>query len=85
MKLLRFGSFGCEKPGILDNGGNIRSLEGIVNDISGKQLSERALTNLSEDTVLNLPIVDPETRIGPCITNVGKFVCIGLNYKDHAE
>jgi len=85
MKLLRFGSLGLEKPGILDNEGNIRSLEGIVDDISSKQLSENTLPNLSAKTILNLPIVDSETRIGPCITNVGKFVCIGLNYKDHAE
>lgn len=84
MKLLRFGPAGQEKPGILDDKGTIRSLEGVVADIDGSVLSDAELAKLSAVDVSALPVVAQGTRIGPCVANVGKFICIGLNYSDHA-
>lgn len=82
MKLLRFGEPGHERPGALDDEGNIRSLEGIVEDINGNALQSEdlAAVNLSD-----LPLVEGNPRLGPCISGVGKFLCIGLNYADHAR
>lgn len=85
MKLLRYGSLGAEKPGILDVDGNIRSLEGIVDDINGKALSEQSLGKLRNLDLFRLPLVDCDVRMGPCVGDVGKFLCIGLNYEDHAR
>ncbi len=84
MKLLRYGPVGQEKPGILDDKGTIRSLEGIVTDIDGTILSDEALAKLNGVDVASLPEVAADTRIGPCVGSVGKFICIGLNYSDHA-
>ncbi len=85
MKLLRFGPLGHEKPGILDLEGNIRSLVGIVGDINGTTLSEDNLQRLEAVDISSLPVVESDVRLGACIGNVGKFICIGLNYADHAE
>ena len=84
MKLLRYGLEGGEKPGILDNEGNIRSLESIVDDIDGSTLATGQLQKLSALDLESLPIVSPDVRLGACVANVGKFICIGLNYADHA-
>ena len=84
MKLLRFGALGAEKPGILDSQGNIRDLSSAVPDIDGQTLSQENLSRLSAMDVHSLPIVDTDTRLGACVNNVGKFICIGLNYADHA-
>ena len=84
MKLVRFGLWGQEKPGIVDRQGGIRSLEGIIPDLSGSQLSPQARARLADLDVDRLPLVDERTRLGPCVANVGKFICIGLNYADHA-
>ncbi|MFQ5729668.1 MAG: fumarylacetoacetate hydrolase family protein, partial [Waddliaceae bacterium] len=84
MKLLRHGLIGQEKPGIFDDGGNIRDLSGIVNDIGGITLLPESLGRLSDIPLNSLPIVSPDTRIGPCVAGTGKFLCIGLNYADHA-
>lgn len=84
MKLMRFGPKGQEKPGLIDTAGNIRDLSSIVDDISGEQLLPENLASLSGVDVNSLPIVDQGVRIGACIGNVGKFICIGLNYADHA-
>ena len=84
MKLLRYGPVGQEKPGILDAHGTIRSLVGIVEDIDGASLGDDALAKLNAVDVSSLPEVAADTRIGPCVGSVGKFVCIGLNYSDHA-
>lgn len=84
MKLMRFGPKGQEKPGLLDVDGNIRDLSSIVNDISGSQLLPENLAQLSKVEVEGLPIVDKDVRIGSCVGSVGKFICIGLNYADHA-
>ena len=82
MKLLRYGKPGFELPGALDNEGNIRALSDLIQDIDGD-----SLTSLDLQTVdLNaLPIVNDISRLGPCVGNVGKFICIGLNYVDHAR
>jgi 2,4-diketo-3-deoxy-L-fuconate hydrolase len=85
MKLLRYGPAGQEKPGILDIDGNIRCLQGIVSDIDGNALSEDNLQRLQSISLSSLPIVNAEVRLGACVANVGKFICIGLNYADHAE
>ncbi|REL36044.1 fumarylacetoacetate hydrolase family protein [Thalassotalea euphylliae] len=84
MKLLRFGAKGAEKPGILDANGNIRDLSSAVTDIDGQTLSHESLSRLNAIDINSLPIIDGQTRLGACVNNVGKFICIGLNYADHA-
>ncbi|SAL73880.1 5-carboxymethyl-2-hydroxymuconate delta-isomerase [Caballeronia terrestris] len=84
MKLLRFGPKGQEKPGLLDAEGKIRDLSGVVDDIAGATLSDAGLAKLRAVDASTLPVVDGTPRIGPCVGRVGKFVCIGLNYADHA-
>jgi 2,4-diketo-3-deoxy-L-fuconate hydrolase len=84
MKLLRYGPLGLERPGILDADGNIRSLAGIVSDINGSSLSADSLQRLQDLDIASLPIVEEDVRLGACVGNVGKFLCIGLNYADHA-
>ncbi|WP_319546529.1 fumarylacetoacetate hydrolase family protein [Ruegeria conchae] len=84
MKLLRYGPKGAEKPGILASDGSVRDLSGVVNDISGNTLGDAVLEQLRAVDVDSLPVVDGDSRIGPCIGDVGKFICIGLNYADHA-
>ncbi|RLV61088.1 FAA hydrolase family protein [Parashewanella curva] len=82
MKLLRFGEKGQEKPGVLDTQGTIRSLEGVVNDVDGSLLAD--LSVLDGVDFDSLPKVDANTRFAPCVANPSKFLCIGLNYADHA-
>ncbi|MHB2264611.1 ureidoglycolate lyase [Aliihoeflea sp. PC F10.4] len=84
MKLLRYGEAGMEKPGVLDGDGRIRDLSGKVDDISGDVLTPAGLGKLAEIDPSSLPLVEGDPRIGPCVGNVGKFICIGLNYADHA-
>ena len=84
MKLLRYGPAGQEKPGLLDNDGNIRDLSMYISDVSGEHLSDDELLRVSQLEHDKLPLVEGNPRIGPCVTNVGKFICIGLNYSDHA-
>lgn len=84
MKLLRYGPFGQEKPGLLDDHGMIRDLSGHVADIAGDTLSDAALSVIGGLDVASLPAVADTPRIGPCVGGVGKFICIGLNYADHA-
>jgi 2-keto-4-pentenoate hydratase/2-oxohepta-3-ene-1,7-dioic acid hydratase in catechol pathway len=84
MKLLRYGPVGQEKPGLLDDQGGIRDLSGIVDDIAGEALSDASLQRLSQLDQQKLPRVTGQPRIGPCVGRVGKFICIGLNYADHA-
>lgn len=84
MKLLRYGPVGAEKPAILDAEGQMRDLSGIVSDISGAVLADASLDKIRELDLATLPLVTGEPRIGPCIAQVGKFICIGLNYADHA-
>lgn len=84
MKLLRYGASGAEKPGMMDADGQIRDLSGIVDDISGAVLLDETLAKLAAIDPASLPLVEGTPRIGPCVGQVGKFVCIGLNYADHA-
>lgn len=84
MKLLRYGPAGEEKPGLLDANGAIRDLSGHVPDIAGAALSEEGIARLRAIDPESLPQVEGGVRIAPCVGNVGKFVCIGLNYADHA-
>ncbi len=84
MNLLRYGPAGHEKPGLMDNDGNIRSLADHVSDIDGSTISDETVATLNQLDTNDLPIVDNDVRLGPCVGNVGKFLCIGLNYSDHA-
>ena len=84
MKLLRHGPVGSEKPGLLDNDGGIRDLSDVIDDISGAALSDEGLAKLRAIDPASLPPVNAESRLGACVGHVGKFVCIGLNYADHA-
>lgn len=84
MKLLRYGAVGAEKPGLLDKNGIMRDLSGVIVDISGDALSDETLAKLRDIDPTTLPEVDASARIGACVGNVGKFICIGLNYADHA-
>ncbi len=84
MKLLRYGSPGSEKPGMLDAEGKIRSLEGVIDDLAGDALSDASFEKLRALDPTTLPEVDASTRLGPCVAGVGKIMCIGLNYSDHA-
>lgn len=84
MKFLRYGETGQEKPGLLDADGNIRDLSAHVSDLSGAVLSPDALAKLGALDVNALPKVEGNPRLGPCVAGTGKFICIGLNYADHA-
>ena len=84
MKLLRHGIKGAERPGLLDIDGNIRDLSGLVADIGGGVLSDAGIAMLSGIDTAKLPIVPTGTRLGACVSGIGKFICIGLNYADHA-
>lgn len=84
MKLLRYGETGSEKPGLLDADGTIRDLSGHIADIGGKAIEPASLAALAKLDPKTLPAVAGSPRIGPCVANVGKFICIGLNYSDHA-
>ena len=84
MKLLRVGPKGSEKPAILAKDGSIRDLSGVVADIGGSTLLPEGLAKISGTDIDLLPKLDASERIGPCVANVGKFICIGLNYADHA-
>jgi 2-keto-4-pentenoate hydratase/2-oxohepta-3-ene-1,7-dioic acid hydratase in catechol pathway len=84
MKLLRFGKPGAEKPGLLDSAGQLRDLSAVLTDIAGPSLLPASLDKLRQINPSTLPIVSGAPRLGPCVGSVGKFICIGLNYSDHA-
>ncbi|HYC97206.1 fumarylacetoacetate hydrolase family protein [Brevundimonas sp.] len=84
MKLLRYGPAGSERPGLLDARGDVRDLSGVVDDLAGEALSPDSLARLSAIDPASLSLVADPGRIGPCVGRVGKFICIGLNYADHA-
>ncbi len=84
MKLLRYGDRGQEKPGMLDGDGRLRDLSGVIADLSGDALIPTSIERLRGVDPESLPLVDGAPRIGPCVGSVGKFICIGLNYADHA-
>jgi ureidoglycolate lyase len=84
VKLLRYGPKGREKPGLLDRDGKIRDLSGHVSDIAGEVLLPDSLKKLAALDPNQLPLASGDLRIGPCVGKIGKFICIGLNYADHA-
>ena len=84
MKLLRYGPAGEEKPGLMDSDGNIRCLADHISDIDGNAISDETLATLRQLDASDLPLVNKNVRLGACVGNVGKFLCIGLNYSDHA-
>ncbi|MDQ7746615.1 fumarylacetoacetate hydrolase family protein [Hydrogenophaga pseudoflava] len=88
MKLLRYGSPGQEKPGVLDAQGRVRDLSGVIADVAGAALLPESLARLRGLDIDSLPLVagtpQQDLRLGPCVGQVGKFICIGLNYSDHA-
>ena len=84
MKLLRYGPVGQEKPGILDQSGKIRDLSAHIKDVNGAALDDASLDKIRKLDIASLPVVEGSPRIGACVGNIGKFICIGLNYADHA-
>jgi 2-keto-4-pentenoate hydratase/2-oxohepta-3-ene-1,7-dioic acid hydratase in catechol pathway len=84
MKLVRYGAPGAEAPGLIDSDGQLRDLSGHVADITGAVLSDAELDNIRALDVNSLKVVSGNPRMGPCVANIGKFICIGLNYSDHA-
>jgi len=85
MKLLRHGPIGQEKPGLLDADGVVRDLSGVVDDIAGATLLPAEIERLGALDTSSLDMVPADTRLGACVGGIGKFLCIGLNYSDHAE
>lgn len=88
MKLLRYGLRGQERPGVLDAAGRVRDLSGVIDDIGGSALLPESLARLRSLNIEGLPLVagtpQKDLRLGACVGNIGKFICIGLNYSDHA-
>src|SRR5437870_4691772 len=84
MKLLRYGMPGQEKPGALDARGQIRDLSQVLPDVAGEVLQPKSVERLRKTDLTALPEVDSQVRLGPCVGAVGKFICVGLNYSDHA-
>ena len=84
MKLVRYGPVGAEKPGILDSRGHLRDLSAHVDDIAGVVLTPEGLDHLRSINPESLPVVTGSPRIGACVGRIGKFICVGLNYADHA-
>jgi 2-keto-4-pentenoate hydratase/2-oxohepta-3-ene-1,7-dioic acid hydratase in catechol pathway len=84
MKLVRYGKAGKEKPGLLDGGGKLRDLSGVIDDVDARALHPAALKRLSKLKPDSLPAVRGAPRIGPCVAGVGNFIAVGLNYADHA-
>jgi 2-keto-4-pentenoate hydratase/2-oxohepta-3-ene-1,7-dioic acid hydratase in catechol pathway len=84
MKLIRYGEPNQERPGLLDNFGKLRDLSQVIPDLAGEYLLPDSIQRLHELDVNGLPEVNGNPRLGPCVGRIGKFICIGLNYSDHA-
>ena len=88
MKLLRYGPSGQEKPGCLDADGRVRDLSDHIDDLAGEALTPETISRLKSLDIDDLPLVEgtpqQDLRLGPCVGRTGKFICIGLNYADHA-
>lgn len=85
MNLVRFGPSGAEKPGLIEAGGRLHDLCGVIGDVAGAATSPEGLARLAEIDPDKLPLAPECLRLGPCAAGTGKFICIGLNYADHAE
>jgi len=84
MKLVRFGEPGRERPGVIDKDGALRDFSGYMVDVAGSELDPDSLSRLAKIDPESLPRAAGEPRFGPCVAGTGKFICIGLNYSDHA-
>jgi ureidoglycolate lyase len=84
MKLVRYGASGKERPAILDSNDNLRDLSAVIDDIAGSAITPEGLEKIRQIDPTTLPLVEGNPRIGACVGRVGKFICIGLNYADHA-
>jgi len=84
MKLVRFGAPGAEKPGAIDSEGLLRDLSGVISDISAQSMTSGEVARLDQARLAELPLVQGSPRLGPPVAGVGKIVCVGLNYYDHA-
>ena len=84
MKLIRYGEPNQERPGLLDNFGKLRDLSQVIPDLAGEHLQPDSIQRVRELDVSGLPQVNGNTRTGPCVNQIGKFICIGLNFSDHA-
>jgi 2-keto-4-pentenoate hydratase/2-oxohepta-3-ene-1,7-dioic acid hydratase in catechol pathway len=85
MKLIRYGEANAEKPGLIDASGNLRDLSDHIPDVDGRMLSRAKLDDLVRLTEETLPVVKGAPRLGPCVGSVGKLICIGLNFHEHAK
>jgi ureidoglycolate lyase len=85
MRLLRIGPNGAEKPALLAEDGTYRDLSGVITDLAGAALDPGALAGIAHLPLSTLPVLAPDSRIGPCVGRVGKFICVGLNYADPSE
>jgi 2-keto-4-pentenoate hydratase/2-oxohepta-3-ene-1,7-dioic acid hydratase in catechol pathway len=85
MKLIRYGNPGSERPGLVDSAGRIRDLSHLIPDVSPASLERAGLRTLGSIPIDELPLVPGTPRLGPCVAQVGKFICVGLNYMDHAR
>jgi len=85
MKLVRYGSPGAERPGLVDAEGHLRDLSRIVPDIGPQTLGREALNQIAEEAACDLSRVFEQTRLGAPVGGIGKFIAVGLNYRDHAE
>jgi 2-keto-4-pentenoate hydratase/2-oxohepta-3-ene-1,7-dioic acid hydratase in catechol pathway len=84
MKLMRIGPKGAERPAMLAEDGTYRDLSGLIPDLSGPSLGHDTLARLADLSPATLPVLPADSRIGPCVGHIGKFICVGLNYADHA-
>jgi 2-keto-4-pentenoate hydratase/2-oxohepta-3-ene-1,7-dioic acid hydratase in catechol pathway len=84
MRFLRIGPSGAEKPALLAEDGTYRDLSAVITDLAGATLDPGALAGIADLPLSTLPVLAPDSRIGPCVGRVGKFICVGLNYADHA-
>ncbi|WP_115557259.1 fumarylacetoacetate hydrolase family protein [Xanthomonas campestris] len=84
MKLVRVGAPGQERPGLIDSDGKLRDLSGVISDVAGEHITNAGLDTLRALDVASLPLIEGEQRYGSAVGQIGKFICVGLNYADHA-
>ncbi|QBG86581.1 fumarylacetoacetate hydrolase family protein [Xanthomonas oryzae] len=84
MKLVRIGAEGHERPGLIDSEGRIRDLSGVIDDVAGQHITNAGLEKLRALDVATLPLIEGDVRYGAAVGRIGKFICVGLNYADHA-